>query len=915
MVGYKGLSTGFIGRAKELNNLKNLLDKSIQGEGKLALISGEAGIGKTRLVSELKRYAQSKEVRCLQGNCIYHEVSDPYLPFVTALKAIEAPSLVDESKKYVMVNEAFLITQGGKVVSYASRFGANIMDQDIVGGMLSAVESFVGDAFGDEETKKKGLDTLVYGPIRIYIDHGKHVFLAVVLSGSEPSGIREDLKNIVNKIETEFLEIVEEWDGDVAKVDEITDMLKGLTLVKYRIRREIKDIDIKKERDRIYEKILQLVIKASTKEPILLILEDIHWADTSSLQLLPYISRNTQDSRVFICATYRPEELDDIGDKRIHPLKESILKMSRYKEFIPIDLNRLPSEDVREMLQSQFRLLKLPEEFLNRVYNETEGNPFFVEEMVQSFEDEGIIQFENGIWKIDKVHETNIPSSIKDTIELRIKRLDEGSMDTIKHASVIGREFDFNLLEKTTALGEEKLLVFLETLEEKKLISVDTTDDELYRFNHSKIREVVYDDLGGHRKRIIHEKAAIAIKDINKDDLDKVVYKLAHHYSKTKDHEDALKYSILAGEKAIREYAMEEAFDFFRLAFNALKSGDETPDKKLKELDILTHLGDICYITGEWDDALKYYHQVKSLCEDLGNIKKMAKAYKNIGLLHLNRNEWDTAQLNLEKGLGLAKETEDDLMLADILYHLGAFYEKRGEFAKAIEVNEESMERAVNIGDSLMIANAYLGIGRVYAQQGQYDESIKNMQESINIFEKINDKNHLAKAYINLGHANFYHGNLDKSILYYEKALDFTKKIGNIRLEGHGLSNLGESYIKKNELEKALRCLDEALKIFKKIDERFMLSDIYIHYGCVYKLKKEWAKSAEYFNNSLEISRELNMPYYIGYGLFEFGMMYKTKNEVKKAREKLSEAMVTFKDLNNQEMLKKIEKELDVLNV
>ncbi|UCE72958.1 MAG: tetratricopeptide repeat protein [Methanomassiliicoccales archaeon] len=920
MVIEKGFQSKFVGREEALDELKNRLDESLAGRGQLALISGEAGIGKTRLLHELKKYASSNQVRCLEGGCIYHDVSNPYLPFLTAFSELTTPSFVDEAKKYVMIDEAFLINNAGKVVSYASRIGANILDEDIVGAMLSAVESFVKDAFGDGESAVKGLDTLVYGTIRIFIEHGKHVFLAVVLSGGEPEGIREDLKKLVNKIEDKYHDVLKDWDGQIAKVREISEIISGLTTVKYRVKLAIRDIDIKEEKDRVFERVLQLIIETAEDEPLLLILEDIHWADTSSLQLLQYVTRNTQESRVFICGTYRPEELDDVGDKKVHPLKEAIQRMSRHKMFAPIELTRLPPSEVSDMLTSIFGMPEFPSGFKERIFKETEGNPFFIEEMLHSFQDEGAISFKEGGWHISEVSGIAIPSTIKDLIALRIERLDEGSMNAIKYASVIGQEFGYEVLKYCLEIDEETFVNLLDKLMEAKLIyeaPEDSAGEYNYRFAHGKITEVIYEGLSSGKRRLIHSKVGEAIEELNQHRIEDVVYDLAYHFFKSRRFDKARYYAKEGGDKAIGSYAAEDAIGYYELALESLKrSQDREPLSEsdlTEEIETLSKLGDVCYIIGEWDRALEYQRQLIELSGKIGDKARMLGGYCAIGYIYFSRGEWKLALENLEKGLRIGEETEDDRGIADSLYFLGALHEKRGDFNEAIINYGESMGRAVNMGDNLLIGNAYLGIGRVYGQQGQYDESIKHMQKSIEIFKENENLNDLAKAYINLGQANFCRGSLEESILYYDKGLKIAKKTGNIRLEGHGLSNLGESYTKKYELEKAIYCLDKALEIFKKLDEKSMISDVYTHFGCVYRLKQEWDRSKDYFKKSLEISRELNMPYYVGCGLLEFGLMHKAKGDLEKAKEQLSEAMEIFKYLNNQEMLKKIEKELEAL--
>jgi tetratricopeptide (TPR) repeat protein len=904
-------STGFVGRERIFSSLKHLLDKSINGEGQFALISGEAGIGKTRLIRELRRYGRSQGVLCLEGNCISHDVSDPYLPFIEVLSKIKGPSLVDDTQKYVLVNEAFLIHEAGKVISYASRIGANIMDEDIVGGMLSAVEAFVKDAFGDEQTPDKGLDTLVYGTIRIYIEHGAHIFLAVVLSGAEPEGIREDMKHMVKTIEDKYDKELVEWDGDVAKVSEINDIIQKLTLVRYRIRKGIKEIDIKKEKDRIFERGLKLITEAAEKNPILIVLEDIHWADVSSIQLLQYIARNTRTSRVFICGTFRPEELDYLGEGRIHPLKEAIQRMSRHKIFHTFELSRLKDSDVSNILTNMLGTTNFPNEFKTRVYQETEGNPFYIEEMLYTFFDEGIIRMEGGAWQFHDFSKSVIPSTIKDLVNLRIGRLDERAINMIKSASVIGNDFDYNVLGRTLMLKEEELITTLESLETNHVITSDPEDDELYRFNHSKIREVVYEGIRGPRKRMMHERTAESLREMNRENEENVVYQLAHHYSKTRDFNNSLKYSMMAGEKASREFALEEAYDYYILARGILDQIDDIAKQKAIRLEILVHLSDISYVMGEWDSALDYLYEQIELGGQIGDRATVFGGYYVIGDIHLCRSEWNQALENLNMALKIARNENDFRKVADSQYILGALNEKRGDYKEAIEHYKNSLKEAENVDDSSLKANAYLGIGRVFAQQGLYQKSIVQMAKSVEILEEKGDLSELITAYINLGHANLCDNHIDKSILIYEKALELAEKTGNLRLEGHGLSNLAESHIENNDLDKALKCLDNAFYIFEKIDERYMISEVFRHYGTVYKMKGEWNRSKDYFQQCLEIARELNMPYYIGSGDFEFGLMYKSKGDLENANLQFKKARDIFIKLNNQEMLKKIEKEMD----
>lgn len=190
-----------------------------------------------------------KKAGGLEGSSNFQATSAPYHPIENALSDIAVPLFGDDSHRYIKIREAFLINEAGLVVSYASQVGANVLNEDIVGGMLAAVESFVKDAFNDGESSPRGLETLVYGNTRILIEHGKLVFLVAVFSGAEPEGMREDLRKIVKKIENKYFDVLTKWDGNLDKVKEIVKIIQSLISIRYRIRRDLGDIDLMRGKD------------------------------------------------------------------------------------------------------------------------------------------------------------------------------------------------------------------------------------------------------------------------------------------------------------------------------------------------------------------------------------------------------------------------------------------------------------------------------------------------------------------------------------------------------------------------------------------------------------------------------------------------------------------------------------------
>ncbi|MEM2900735.1 MAG: ATP-binding protein, partial [Thermoplasmata archaeon] len=244
---YRGIlnKPALIGREKELSQLKEMLDSMLAGHGGLVFISGEAGIGKTRLIFELRDYAHPLGVHFLTGRSLYHEGSDPYLPFIDALREY----FKKEKSEEIKVDEK-----------------------------VSAPIGFIGHIGGlDKIESRSGEGAIPLGLLTTF--------------GHESSSKREE-------------------------------------------------IDIRKERDRMFETVLQLIISISKEKPLILFLDDLQWADSASLQLLYYISRNIRESRVLICCTYRPEDLLE-SEGKAHPLTDTIKRMSRERLFATINLKKL----------------------------------------------------------------------------------------------------------------------------------------------------------------------------------------------------------------------------------------------------------------------------------------------------------------------------------------------------------------------------------------------------------------------------------------------------------------------------------------------------------------------------------------------------------------------------------------------
>ncbi|MCK5037853.1 MAG: AAA family ATPase, partial [Thermoplasmata archaeon] len=369
-----------IGRGEELNLLKANLEDVIIGKGSTVLISGEAGVGKTRLVDELLLHAVSKDVKILAGSSA-SDIIHPFLTFSKALeKEIDDPLF--QEQEHVSFTALFAVDRSGILVAQASS-DANNLDADIFAGMLSAVQDFVKDSFGMAGEKITGLGRLEYGDMKIMIEHGSHIFLTAVFKGIEHPDMNNLLRTAVSSIEDDCGEIFDSWSGDMDDVAPIQEKISTLANVKFLVRRNLEGLKLENERIRIADEVLELLKSISSERPLVLLLEDLHWADESSLFVLNYLSRNITREKIMIIGTLRPEMGID--------LQTTMEQMSQEGSYTLLPLIQLGSGSILSLVEAMYPGHQFPEPFIDHLASACDGNPFFVIELLRQMKLDGNI--------------------------------------------------------------------------------------------------------------------------------------------------------------------------------------------------------------------------------------------------------------------------------------------------------------------------------------------------------------------------------------------------------------------------------------------------------------------------------------------------------------------------------------------
>ncbi len=856
----------FVGRNSELKQLTYGLEQARNGRGSILFITGEAGVGKTRLVEELANQQLGFDFEFLRGQCIYREATDPYLPFIEMFKGY-------------LSTHPYLATA---ILSSLNSPATVIFDI-----YPTEKSRYTPDLGASERQDQIGNTSLKNHRLEEY---------------SEPSEVAEQAEQLL---------------PSEAQQDEepsVTFPLPGESGIKPK-EQEFQEIQLLEGKHRMFETVSKIIIDISKTKPLVLFLDDMHWADVASLHLLHYLARNIRNQPIIILGAYRPEDLNYIRGC-VHPLHELITRLGTENLFSTIELKRLTQEETLLIVSDLLGVKNIPEDFIELIYNETEGNPFFIKEVLKNLVEDGALSI-----KQDKLvmniasDEIVIPTSIKELIKLRLQRLDEHEVEVLEYASVIGNEFSLELLENIIDVPGSKLINLLSKLTEARFI-IDIQEGEglNWKFTHNKTFEVIYNQINENKKKLIHLKLAKHLEDAEIDNIDEVVYDLSYHFYHGFDFGRALSYSIEGGEKALKSYANKEALNLYTISLNSLRRLDEklanTDHYLEKKIEVLSKLGMLNKTIGEWDKALDYYEQILPISDKINSPQIKSRTFLNIGWIYQQRSYWTEAQKYFQKSLAMANVIQDFFISSEAYNGLGAVYEREGEFERAIECYSTSRKFAEENYDLLNLAKAHNAFGRIYNQQQNFAKAVEHKKKSIGLFERTKDLPELAKAYTSLALTYYDMGDLDKNIEYNEKCVVLADEIADIRIKGYGLSNAVESLVKTNQLEKALDYASNALEIFKKLEERFMIALNYMNFGIIFRYKEEWNKSKYYFKTAIEFMENLKIPYHLADCYQQFADMYKAKGELPKTSYYLEKAKEIYQSLSADSYIKQIDDEL-----
>jgi len=776
-----------------------------------------------------------------KGECSEQDTGEPYHAFQMALADILDEELFS-LEEFGYFNEVFLISQVGLLISHISRSTEEGIDEDILSSMLTAVQDFVKDSFGGGgDASRGGLGKLEYKDTKIIMEHGDLVYIAAVTSGEEHPDMKKDIRKLLAEIEETYFDLLAEWDGDLDKLSGTVPMLERIAQQKYRVKRSLDNIDLQAERLKVQTRIHELIEKTSAEKGLLLIIEDIHWADESTMMAIPYLARNILEDKIILCMTFRPEETEGETD----PLRGMIDSISLESMAIEITLDRLDDPSLEALVSYQLNGGQAPEELLDQLKTETGGNPFFIIEVIRALTTEGTLIDDDNVWIMKRPTKDSIPTSVVELVSRRLEALDVDSLRLIESGAVLGRRFDIELLRSGFSGTEEFMNNVLDQLIDVSIL--DRISENEVRFQHAKIQEVIYGGMSERWKRMLHRTVGIALESSGKGELDDILFKLAYHFGRTREYEKGIEYSISAGYKAANNLAPREATQFLDQAICLIGESGRDDDRSP---EIYGTLGDLYDLDGDYEKAMTTYEKLlatsddKAICSEV-TLKK-GRVFQNQGI-------YDKAIAEYERATSIAEQCDSVILKAKINGALGKIYLRKGEYEKALALQTDYLKESKITGDKREIGQAYMNLGGVYLHLNDNSKAIRNWESALKYFEEVGYEQGVAYVNDNLGVAHLWSGKFVEALEYYEKSGIIMRKIGNVKGTSAVLLNIGVLYYRMGENEKSLEHYRKSLQIKKKIGDTVGIANIYNNFGVSYLEMGLFEDSVVNFKQNLEL--------------------------------------------------------------
>jgi class 3 adenylate cyclase/tetratricopeptide (TPR) repeat protein len=677
--------TPLAGRDRELQCLAEIHGRAIDRQGAIAVLTGDPGVGKSRLLYEFLRRLETETLQVLEATCASYGRSMAYRPIIDLLRrclGLFEGIAADEIRSRVANQHEFLGLEG-------------------------------------EE---------------------RHILLAHFLGVSAPS---------------EFLS-----------------RLSGAQL-----------------KERTFAAIRDMFVRMSEEEPLILVVENMHWIDTASEEFLAHLAIHLPGHRILMVLTTR----QGYSAPWLAPPLAELLT-----------LEGLSAADVRGMVRTVLTVDEVSEQLFKFLAERSEGNPLYVEEIIRQLQETGGLTVEGGEARLSRTDVT-VPATIHDIIAARVDRLADGPKQTLQGAAVVGRRFGVSLVSRVLNVAPNQVAGHLRELHALDFVFRSAEEPEpMYSFKHALTQDVVYASVLERRRRTYHTAAGVGLEELFSRSIDDVVELVAYHYKRGQVWDKATKYLRQSAVKAQARSAHREALASLEEALESLRHLPETPETREQGIDVRIELRGSLYPLGEFDKMLGYLQEAEVMATAIPDARRLGWVSIHTAEYFRQTGRFADARALAEQALAQGKKLEDLPLRVHASHYVGLTCHAVGDYRRASEALRDVARspqpdwRSLAFGGTVTASWAayqavnFAWLARCLAERGEFEEGMAAGREALAIAESPYSQ---AVASIGLGYIALLRGDLETAGPVLERACSITREGNFALLHPQAVRFLGAGYL------------------------------------------------------------------------------------------------------------------------
>ncbi|MCL4298466.1 MAG: tetratricopeptide repeat protein [Anaerolineae bacterium] len=602
---------------------------------------------------------------------------------------------------------------------------------------------------------------------------------------------------------------------------------------------------------------------ARRKNPLLLFVDDWHWADTSSTTLLFHLARQLSNVPILLLATYRPHD----AQARQHPILAIRTEMERYQLCAGVSLDFLSRDDVIAYLNSRFPKAQFEPNFIEWLLDITNGNALFTKEYVNFLENEKLLTSDGQL--VGNLAQILPPANVEAVIRGRLGFLDQESRDMLAYGSVEGEQFTTLVLSRLLDLKPLSLLKRLRAIEETHhLIAslgqqiVYEQQTTVYHFVHTLIYRTLYNSLEAEERaeinRLLLELRGEIYAHADATTQARLAPELMAHAGEAQEYLAQARYAVAAAGDAAGRHAHAEALKQCSIGLQALeKITKATPEAEEIRIDLLLRRGRTEEKIGAQQQAFETYRQAEILARESQEKPRLVQVLNKLGWILRKLGNYEQALNYHQASIPLSEAMEDKMELAYAYHGLGLIHVRRNEDEQAWAFCRKALAIWEELAYERGIASIYDVLGTICRNQGNYEEALKWYHQAVTINQKLGNKSQLAWNYENIGVIFQRQGNIGAASKLYQQTRTIWEEQGYRRGSAIATYNMGRVYQIQSDYEQALICYREALTIQEELGDKSWIARSQNSIGQIYQAQGDFYQALSCYQKALTIREKL----------------------------------------------------------